>query len=290
MRAPLGHACEGLRSQSRSWKVRNRSSRSPTTKPARPVSHTPPPPQPQQPKKMKPPQPPLLHLLLLMLLLVPASAFLSFPKPPTAAATTRLDARRSASPLTPKLTFRQGLPADAPLIRQSMQEARMNPTFLNPANFIVAEQNDQGKGKEKETGLTVAGFGQVRPVAGANERVWELASVYVLPSARGQGVGSQIVAKLVQDFGCDISSKAASPRRLVLLTLADTASFYTPHGLSVLPDPVCAEPRLPLLLVLEFLAGSVVARLSIGPGTKLVVMELLLPEEGGRGGGASRRR
>ena len=239
---------------------------------------------------MKPPPPPLLHLLLLLrVLLVPASAFLSFPKPPTAAA-TRLDARSSASPLTPKLTFRQGLPADAPLIRQSMQEARMNPTFLNPANFIVAEQGSQGKGKGKETGLTVAGFGQVRPVAGANERVWELASVYVLPSARGQGVGSQIVAKLVQDFGSDISSKAASPRRLVLLTLADTASFYTPHGFSVLPDPVRARPPLPPLLVLEFLAGSVVARLSRGPGTKLVVMELLLPEEGGRGGGASRRR
>ena len=153
----------------------------------------------------------------------------------------------------------------------------MNPTFLNPLNFIVAEQDGQGKGKEK--GTNVVGFGQVRPVAGANERVWELASVYVLSAARGQGVGSQIVAKLVRDFSSDIY-KAASARRLVLLTLAETASFYTPHGFTVLPDPVRAEPPLPPLLVLEFLAGSVVARLSRGPGTKLVVMELL----GGAGG------
>lgn len=160
----------------------------------------------------------------------------------------------------------------------------MNPTFLNPANFIMAEQGSQGKGKEAGSAV-VAGFGQVRPVAGANEHVWELASVYVLPQARGQGVGSQIVAKLVQDFSNDNkeASSTSSPRRLVLLTLADTSSFYTPHGFTVLPDPVQAQPPLPPLLVLEFLAGSLVARISRGSGTKLVVMELL---GGGRGGGA----
>jgi GNAT superfamily N-acetyltransferase len=154
-----------------------------------------------------------------------------------------------------------------------MQDAHMNPTFLNPQNFIVAEQDSQGN--EKNTGSAiVAGFGQVRPVAGANEHVWELASVYVLPAVRGQGVGSQIVAKLVQNF-CNTDKKAASPRRLVLLTLADTASFYTPHSFRVVPDPVQAQPPLPPLFVLEYLAGSVVARLSRGPGTKLVVMELV---------------
>lgn len=212
----------------------------------------------------------LLRPLFLLLLLVPASAFLSFPR--TSSLSTMIHARCSAScPL--ELSFRQGLPTDAPLIRQSMRDARMNPTFLNPQNFIVAEQGSQGK--EKETGsATVVGFGQVRPVAGANEHVWELASVYVLPAAREQGVGSQIVSKLVQNF-CNTDKEGASPRRLVLLTLADTASFYIPHSFRVVPDPVQAQPPLPPILVLEFLAGSVVARLSRGLGTKLVVMELV---------------
>ena len=45
----------------------------------------------------------------------------------------------------------------------------MNPLFLQPGNFWVAEAAGQ-----------VQGFGQVRPVPGAGGGAFELASVYVL--------------------------------------------------------------------------------------------------------------
>lgn len=59
-----------------------------------------------------------------------------------------------------------------------MLEARMNPLFLKPGNFWVAE----AAGLPEEGLLQVQGFGQVRPVPGASG-VFELASVYVLVRA-----------------------------------------------------------------------------------------------------------
>lgn len=93
---------------------------------------------------------------------------------------------------------------------------------------------------------------------------------YHQPAARGRGLGSQVVAQLVSDF------RASQPAgaRLLLLTLAPTAGFYARHGFRVLEDPKAPEARLPPLLLFEWLAGSVVARVSRGPGTTLVVMEL----------------
>jgi len=61
--------------------------------------------------------------------------------------------------------------------------------------------------------------------------------------------------------------------RLLLLTLKSTATFYERHGFGIVADPTGADAALPLLLRFEFLVGSVVARLSRGPGTELVVME-----------------
>ena len=202
-------------------------------------------------------------LLLGLLLVLHIGHALAFQAPSAAPRSTQqhFAFRSSSSPASSKVTFRPGTAADAPLIRQSMLETRMNPTFLNPSNFLVAEE--QGPGN------AVKAFGQIRPVAGGGDAVFELASVYVLPDARNQGLGTQLVARLVQEF---LSTKSEDTR-LVLLALAQTASFYTPHGFQVLPDPT--QAGLPPLQVLEFLGGSVVARISRGPGTKLVCMELL---------------
>lgn len=92
------------------------------------------------------------------------------------------------------------------------------------------------------------------------------------PSARSRGLGSRIVKHLVSDFQASQPSPTAG--RLLLLTLGSTAPFYERHGFRVLDDPKAPEAGLPPLLLFEYLAGSVVARISRGAGTKLVVMEL----------------
>lgn len=78
------------------------------------------------------------------------------------------------------------------------------------------------------------------------------------------------MAQLVTHFQASQPTGA----RLLLLTLGSTASFYERHGFRVMDDPKAPEAKLPPLLLFEYLAGSVVARVSRGPGTRLVVMEL----------------
>lgn len=91
------------------------------------------------------------------------------------------------------------------------------------------------------------------------------------PSARGRGLGSRLVSQLVADFHA--SPDKPSTARLLLLTLRSTAAFYERHGFRILADPTSKAAALPPFLLLEYLAGSVVARVSRGPGTALVVME-----------------
>lgn len=76
----------------------------------------------------------------------------------------------------------RGTPADAPLIQQCMRDARMNPLFLDPSNFLVAESAVEG----------VQGFGQIRPVAFGASEAFELASVYTLVRWKG-GFGVRLV-------------------------------------------------------------------------------------------------
>ncbi len=59
----------------------------------------------------------------------------------------------------------------------------MNPLFLQPTNFWVAEQAaERGQRKGTAAPSVVRGFGQIRPVAGASD-AFELASIYVLVRA-----------------------------------------------------------------------------------------------------------
>ena len=110
-------------------------------------------------------------------------------------------------------TLRPGLPRDAGWISKQLFSAKMNPQFVDPSRFVVAE--------EGRTDQTI-GCGQIRPLG---EDADELASVFVLEEYRGQGIGKAIVASLV-------ARKRASQytRELFLLTLSGTRGFYSSSG------------------------------------------------------------
>ena len=95
--------------------------------------------------------------------------------------------------------------------------------------------------------------------------------MHVQPEARRKGVGYQIVAKLVEDFKEQQQRKDGSPSRLVLLTLSKTVKFYEPHEFQTIEQVSKAE--LPSLLVIEYMAGIVVA--AISAKSSLVCMELV---------------
>ena len=130
------------------------------------------------------------------------------------------------------ILYRSGTPQDQQAIAAAVLRESMNPLFLQAERFIVACE----AGSEK-----LLGFGQLRPLSGA----WELASLVVQPEARGQGIGSEVVRRLLaQVEGADVW----------LLTLENTRRFYEPLGFSEAP-PAAA----PLTMRLEQAAGSVVA-------------------------------
>lgn len=82
--------------------------------------------------------------------------------------------------------LRPAEPGDQPLIRSMVLGARLNPLHLNWENFILA-QSPQGE---------VVGCGQIK-VHGDGAR--ELASIFVIPEARGQGIARMIIERLVSE-------------------------------------------------------------------------------------------
>ena len=85
------------------------------------------------------------------------------------------------------------------------------------------------------------GFGQLRPLSGA----WELASLVVEPEARGQGLGSELVRRLLA---------RVEDEAVWLLTLENTRRFYQPLGFAEAPAGAA-----PLTMQFEYALGSVVA-------------------------------
>lgn len=88
------------------------------------------------------------------------------------------------------------------------------------------------------------GFGQIRPL---NIEYSELASLYVLPDYRQQGVGSALVKELL--------ARHEDDTKVCLLTLKPTMSFYEMHGF------VCIKSLedLPSNLKFEFKVGSLIS-------------------------------
>ena len=84
-------------------------------------------------------------------------------------------------------TVRAAKEEDQPTIRRMIRAAKLNPMSLNWANFLIAE--DAG---------TVVGTGQVKTHRDGSR---ELASIAVVPSRQGKGIGSSIVSALLERHG-----------------------------------------------------------------------------------------
>ncbi len=148
---------------------------------------------------------------------------------------------------------------------------KMNPYISSPNNLLVM-YDDEIKGNENN----IIGFGQIRPLgspitADSDEcekiQYHELASIYVKPDYRRQGVGSNIVRELLIRFDKEASStRRANPVKHILctLTLKPTVKFYSKFGFRVTP-----QNSIPPPLKLEYQLGNI---LSFILGNDLVCM------------------
>lgn len=100
---------------------------------------------------------------------------------PPPAGPARQAGRIFSSPVSP--TIRTATEADQPTIRRLIKEAGINRMRLHWSNFLVAEEDG-----------TIVGIGQVK-AHGDGSR--ELASIAVIPTRQGQGVGSALIKTLL---------------------------------------------------------------------------------------------
>lgn len=81
-------------------------------------------------------------------------------------------------------TIRDATVEDQATIRRIVRAANINPTGLDWPHFIVAE--DKGE---------IVGVGQIKP---HRDGTRELASIAVIPTRQGQGIGSGIIRELLR--------------------------------------------------------------------------------------------
>eukprot|EP00667_Euglena_gracilis_P022491 EG_transcript_25086 len=148
-----------------------------------------------------------------------------------------------AVPLGPAIHVRPATAADMPFVQRAMLAERMNPILLRRECFLVAEVVAAAGVPE------LWGCGQIRPIG---SEAWELASVYVVPERRGQGIGTHIVRCLLERH----QEQPPDGRELFLLTTARQAAFYAPLGFAP-----TASSQLPPPMRLEAAAGAVLAGL-----------------------------
>ena len=149
-------------------------------------------------------------------------------------------------------TVRPANDLDVAWARTILVQQAMNPLSLSTKHLLVACH------EEKET-WSVLGFGQIRPL---DAHCSELASLFVLPEHRGQGVGSGIVRELLRRH---VEENPHS--RICLLTLQSTSKFYERFGFREANHE--ERKRLPTAIQLEYNLGSV---LSFVLGHDLVCM------------------
>jgi len=159
---------------------------------------------------------------------------------------------------TPRFVdFREATPQDVSLARTTMFRKAMNPLSIKQETLLVAYD------KENEEN-SVCGFGQIRPL---DDAFSELASLFVFPSYRGQGVGSALVTQLLQRHD---QSNVKPLRTVCLLTLRPTSRFFAKFGFQIVDDDKVApkasdsEWRLSDLsctIQLEYTAGSAISLL-----------------------------
>lgn len=110
--------------------------------------------------------------------------------------------------------IRRAEPSDQNAIRRLVRAAGINPLGLDWPNFIVAVNGNE-----------IIGSGQIRPHKDGSA---ELASIAVLPTYQGRGIGGVIVATLVS---CHTGA--------LYLSCVDTMpSFYARFGFRIIDTPL----------------------------------------------------
>jgi GNAT superfamily N-acetyltransferase len=163
---------------------------------------------------------------------------------------------------------------DVMFARSLLLRELMNPLSISQERLVVVFD-------EKSDAKPLLGFGQIRPLGEpsvADTRYSELASLFVRPGFRRQGIGKAIVIELLRRYDDQnreqLPSESAASA-LCLLTLRETSSFYEQFGFRETyidgEAPATETPRsnLPLTLQLEYKAGSCIAK---ALGTELVCM------------------
>jgi N-acetylglutamate synthase-like GNAT family acetyltransferase len=147
--------------------------------------------------------------------------------------------------------FRSATVEDISMARKILIKQAMNPLSVSQKTLLVAYD-------ETAAESPLLGFGQIRPL---EDSYSELASLYVLPEHRHQGIGGAIVESLMKRHIEFTSTKVC------LLTLKPTTPFYEKYGFQV----ACEEQRkqLPNSLQMEFKLGLA---LSAVLGNDLVCM------------------
>ena len=143
-------------------------------------------------------------------------------------------------------TIRGAIEADQPTIRRLIKAANLNRMSLHWPNFVMAEEDG-----------AIVGLGQVK-AHGDGSR--ELASIAVVPSRQGQGIGSAIIETLL----------AREPTAVLHLTCRrELEGFYERFGF-VLLQPADYPPYFGRLVPLINLAARFF-------GIQIVVMRRVSP-------------
>ncbi|CAB9531829.1 Acetyltransferase (GNAT) family [Seminavis robusta] len=166
------------------------------------------------------------------------------------AATSRVGGFSSTS-----IFYRQGQKSDELKIATALAKELMNPLGVKIERFVVAT----------DTSNNVIGWAQIKPLGeltssrrdpskfgsgrgsldlDQNEQLWELSSVYVESSFRGQGIGSELVKRILRNR---IVEDGYLPTSIYLLTLATTVDWYRDNfafesvSSSDIPGPMAFE-------------------------------------------------
>ncbi|KAL3156284.1 hypothetical protein ABBQ32_012556 [Trebouxia sp. C0010 RCD-2024] len=130
----------------------------------------------------------------------------------------------------------------------------MNPLGLSIERFLVAEGSGQ-----------LMGFGQLQQQPTASDvQFMELRTLIVRDKARGQGVGTAIMKKL-------LATPAAAHTDVYLTTISRSMPFYQRAGFQEVD-----RQHIPRALWFEALAGTLAAFLAVQ--ARLVVMKRTAPD------------
>jgi GNAT superfamily N-acetyltransferase len=187
------------------------------------------------------------------------------------------------------ITYRSGTYDDVAHARRILIQQKMNPFSIKPENMIVADvvtgNDDDSKNKNTDNkSASVVGFGQIRQLSSSsnpNKLFFELASLYVAPSYRRQGIATNIIQQLLERiddnssnaygdnssnaYGDNSSSSSAkttttttttTTKVCCLLTLKETSPIYARQGFQIVQE----TSTLPQQIQLEAAAGSIISK------------------------------